>query len=198
MRINGKLSIEEWQEPAVGIGGLATSIAFIVGDWLVYGQGLFGTEGSPDKKSGPSDLSTRPQGHRPRPLDAPELCLCQPQRPVFVARRTPFMRTPAAGKTPGQRNQKLDRYLRGRGCGGPPDVHPPPAQVALPLAGRHRGRHEPDPADRGVENHIPFVNWLALWWRHTQEKRFLAGANYEQRQALKRDLEPVVNIYNQL
>ena len=57
---------------------------------------------------------------------------------------------------------------------------------------------EPDPADKGIENHIPFVNRLALWWRHMQEKRFLAGATYEQRQALKRDLEPVVNIYNQL
>ena len=28
----------------------ARSIAFIVGDWLVYGQGLFGTDGFPDKR----------------------------------------------------------------------------------------------------------------------------------------------------
>jgi hypothetical protein len=30
---------------------------------------------------------------------------------------------------------------------------------------------EPDPADKGIENHIPFVNRLALWWRHLQEKQ---------------------------
>jgi hypothetical protein len=50
MRFNGNLSVEEWQDLAVSIGELATSIAFIVGDWLVYGQNLFGKDGYPDKK----------------------------------------------------------------------------------------------------------------------------------------------------
>ena len=50
MRIIDPLTPEEWQELAAGIGGMATSIAFIVGDWLVYGQSLFGTDGFPDKK----------------------------------------------------------------------------------------------------------------------------------------------------
>jgi hypothetical protein len=45
MRFNGNLSVEEWQDLAVSIGELATSIAFIVGDWLVYGQNLFGKDG---------------------------------------------------------------------------------------------------------------------------------------------------------
>ena len=50
MCITGKLSVEEWQELATCIGELASSISFIVGDWLVYGQSLFGTDGFPDKK----------------------------------------------------------------------------------------------------------------------------------------------------
>ena len=45
---------------------------------------------------------------------------------------------------------------------------------------------------------IPFVNRLVLWWRHMQDERFLTRASREQRTALKRDLEPVVRIYNQL
>jgi hypothetical protein len=57
---------------------------------------------------------------------------------------------------------------------------------------------EPDDADQGVENHIPFVNRLALWWKRMQADRFLSTSTYEQRQALKRDLEPIINIYNQL
>ena len=57
---------------------------------------------------------------------------------------------------------------------------------------------EPDEADKGVANHIPFVNRLVLWWRHMQDERFLTRASREQRNALKRDLEPVVRIYNQL
>ena len=57
---------------------------------------------------------------------------------------------------------------------------------------------EPEPADKGIENHIPFVNRLVGWWRRMQDARFLATATREQREALKRDLEPVVQIYNQL
>ena len=57
---------------------------------------------------------------------------------------------------------------------------------------------EPDPADKGIENHIPFVNRLVGWWRRMQQDRFLDTATPEQREALKRDLEPVVSIYDQL
>ena len=57
---------------------------------------------------------------------------------------------------------------------------------------------EPDDADQGVENHIPFVNRLSLWWKRMLADRFLANSTHEQRQALKRDLEPIVSIYKQL
>ena len=50
MRIIDPLTPEEWQELAAAIGEMASSIAFIVGDWLVYGQSLFGTDGFPDRK----------------------------------------------------------------------------------------------------------------------------------------------------
>ncbi len=50
MQITADLSIDEWGELAASIGEVATSVAFIVGDWLVYGQSLFGTDGFPDKK----------------------------------------------------------------------------------------------------------------------------------------------------
>ena len=42
------------------------------------------------------------------------------------------------------------------------------------------------------------MNRLVLWWRNMQDERFLTSASSEQRNALKRDLEPVVRIYNQL
>ena len=57
---------------------------------------------------------------------------------------------------------------------------------------------EPDVADQGVENHIPFVNRLSLWWKRMQADQFLSNSTREQRQALKRDLEPIVSIYKQL
>ena len=43
MQISSELSFEEWSELATSIGQAARSIGFIIGDWLVYGQSLFGT-----------------------------------------------------------------------------------------------------------------------------------------------------------
>jgi hypothetical protein len=42
------------------------------------------------------------------------------------------------------------------------------------------------------------VNRLVVWWKRMQQERFLDEATDEQREALKRDLEPVVSIYDQL
>jgi hypothetical protein len=57
---------------------------------------------------------------------------------------------------------------------------------------------EPDDSDKGIDNHIPFVNRLSVWWKRMKANRFLDTATDEQREALKRDLEPIVTIYNQL
>ena len=57
---------------------------------------------------------------------------------------------------------------------------------------------EPDPADKGQLNYIPFVNRICCWWRRLQAERFLATATKAQREVIRRDLEPVVTIYNQL
>jgi hypothetical protein len=57
---------------------------------------------------------------------------------------------------------------------------------------------EPQEADKGIENHLPYVNRISVWWKRMQRDRFLATATDEQREALKRDLEPVVAIYQQL
>jgi hypothetical protein len=56
----------------------------------------------------------------------------------------------------------------------------------------------PDPADRGIENHIPYVNRLVALWARMKERRWLQRSTHEQRAAFKRDLQPVVEIYNQL
>jgi hypothetical protein len=52
--------------------------------------------------------------------------------------------------------------------------------------------------DKGIENHIPFVNRLVAWWSRMREKGWTNEATSEQRAALKRDLEPIVRIYNEL
>ena len=56
----------------------------------------------------------------------------------------------------------------------------------------------PDPADQAQLNHIPFVNRICCWWRRLQSEKFLSTATKAQRDAICRDLEPVVAIYRQL
>ena len=56
----------------------------------------------------------------------------------------------------------------------------------------------PDPTDRGIENHIPYVNRLVALWARMKERLWLQRSTREQRAAFKRDLQPVVEIYNQL
>lgn len=55
-----------------------------------------------------------------------------------------------------------------------------------------------NPADTGIVNHIPFVNRLMGWWGRMRAAGWLKTATKEQRAALKRDLQPIVEIHNQL
>ncbi|PAW60833.1 MAG: hypothetical protein B9S36_07540 [Verrucomicrobiia bacterium Tous-C2TDCM] len=52
--------------------------------------------------------------------------------------------------------------------------------------------------DKGIENHIPFVNRLVSWWSRMRDQGWTDDASSEQRAALKRDLEPIVRIYREL
>jgi hypothetical protein len=54
------------------------------------------------------------------------------------------------------------------------------------------------PGERGRPNHIPFVNRLCAWWETLQQDRWLTRATPAQRAAIKRDLLPLMQIYEQL
>ena len=142
LRITSELSFEEWSELATAIGQAARSIAFIVGDWLVYGQSLFGTDGFPDKRVDSASVAEEEAGRR------------------MTTRRL-------------RKSLNLGRIATSEDL-------------------------EPQEADKGIENHLPYVNRISVWWKRMQRDRFLATATDEQREALKRDLEPVVAIYQQL
>ena len=49
-----------------------------------------------------------------------------------------------------------------------------------------------------VVNHIPFVDRLVGWWSRMRADGWLKTATREQRAALKRDLQPIVNIHAEL
>lgn len=199
MLITGKLSVEEWRDLAPSIGEVASSIAFIVGDWLVYGQGRFGGDGSPASK-------VNGQAYK-LALAATGLDLSTLQNYAYVSRSIPYQ----------MRSERLS-WEHHRLLAKLPDEEIQSwlaACVAEEDAGRRMSTRrlrkslclgrvandadlEPDPADKGQLNYIPFVNRICCWWRRLQAERFLATATKAQREVILRDLEPVVNIYNQL
>ena len=199
MRITAELTFDEWRALAGSLGDAARAVGFVVGDWLVYGQGLFGTDGFPDKRVDEASYQFA--------LAATGLDRSTLQNYAYVSRSIPYS----------LRNERLSWEHHRVLAKLPEDKqsHWIDACIAEEDAGRRISTRrlrkslslgriataadlEPDPADKGIINHIPFVNRLVGWWRRMQETRFLATATREQREALKRDLEPVVQIYNQL
>jgi hypothetical protein len=199
LQITDDLNIEEWRDLATSIGYVSNSIAFIVGDWLVYGQKSFGPDSGPDRRVAPDVYQEA--------LTATSLDLATLHNYAYVSRKVPYA----------MRNDRLSwehhrilAKLR---------VSEQAEWICTCLAEMDAGRRMstrrlrkslsfgrvatpaeliPDESDRRIENHIPHVNRLARWWRHLQESRYLATSTKAQRETLCRDLEPIINIYNQL
>lgn len=199
MRINGKLSVEEWQELAASLGEMASSVAFIVGDWLVYGQSLFGTDGFADKKvDHPSyQLAIKATG-----LDLSTL-----QNYAYVSRSIPYS---LRSERLSWEHHRLLAKLPDDEIRGWVETCEAEDQAGRRMSTRRLRKSlnlgrvatdadlEPDPADKGQLNYIPFVNRICCWWRRLQAERFLSNATKAQREVICRDLEPIINIYNQL
>ncbi|RYD48395.1 MAG: hypothetical protein EOP83_26580 [Verrucomicrobiaceae bacterium] len=199
LQISDKLSVEEWQELATSIGEAASSIAFIVGDWLVYGQSLFGTQGDPDRKVDHPSYQLA--------LKATGLDLSTLQNYAYVSRNVPYsLRTERLSwehhrlmaKLPdGDMQDWIEACVAEENAGRRMSTRRLRKSLNLGRIATDKDL-EPDESDKGIENHIPFVNRLSVWWKRMQGERFLDKATDEQRAAIKRDLEPVVAIYNQL
>ena len=199
MRISSELSFEEWSELATSIGQAARSIGFIIGDWLVYGQSLFGTEGFADRRVDSASYQVA--------INATGLDLSTLQNYAYVSRNIPHsLRTERlswehhrlVAKLPETEQQEwIEACLAEEDAGRRMSTRRLRKSLNL---GRIATQNdlEPDDSDKGIENHIPFVNRLVVWWKRMQADRFLSEASDEQRAAIKRDLEPVITIYNQL
>jgi hypothetical protein len=199
MQISSELSFEEWSQLASSIGQAARSIGFIIGDWLVYGQSLFGTEGFAEKRVDSASYQLA--------INATGLDLSTLQNYAYVSRNIPFsLRTERlswehhrlVAKLPEAEQQEwIEACLAEEDAGRRMSTRRLRKSLNL---GRIATQNdlEPDDSDKGIENHIPFINRLVVWWKRMQTDKFLAEASDEQRAAIKRDLEPVITIYNQL
>jgi len=200
MEITSELSIDEWSQLADPIGNASRSVAFIIGDWLIHGEKAF---------RGKQNTSTSRIASKKYHLALANtgLDLTTLQNYAYVSRKVPLATRSEqlswehhkvlAKLPPLDQQVWIERCHEEMKTGNPISTRRLRKSISLGRLATPDDL-EPDPADKGIENHIPFVNRLVGWWRGMQDDEFLTKATPEQRDALKRDLAPVVEIYEQL
>ncbi len=199
MLIKGKLSAEEWRDLAPSIGEVASSIAFIVGDWLVYGQGRFESDGTPASKVDGQTYQLA--------LAATGLDLSTLQNYAYVSRSIPYsMRSERLSwehhrllaKLPDNDIQDwIDTCVAEEDAGRRMSTRRLRKSLNLGRVATDADL-EPDDADRGIENHLTYVTRLAVWWKRMKKVDFLTTSTREQRDTMLRDFAPITALINEI
>lgn len=191
------LTFEEWSGVASSLGNAARSIAFVIGDWLVYGEANF--------RKGPAASRVATDVYDAA-IQATGLDRTTLQNYAYVSRRVARNRRkevlawehhkvvaklPAAEQSrwlslaAPKKNQRAIGAMRLR---------------KSIIAGRVLTVEEMvvDPADRGRKNHIPYINRLCAWWSDMKDKKWPQRATAEQVEAVLRDFKWVMSIQDEL
>ncbi len=208
LQLRDDLSFEEWQGLALKFSEALKCAAFVIGDWLVYGEDHFrGQQRLPGFEDEPLAPGKIGRDLYDAALAATGLDRTTLHAYAYVARSVPSSlrnehlswehhKAVAKLDAPGQKRW-LQVALKNESGTGPVSTRRLRKSI---IVGRLLTPEElhPDPTDRGIENHIPYVNRLLAWWGRMRDKRWLQRATKEQRLALKEDLEPIVEIYQLL
>ena len=209
LQISDELSFEEWQSMASRFGAAMSSAAFVIGDWLVYGEDNFrGQHRLPGFQSEPissrrvsSDIYN--EALRLTGLDRSTLITY-----AYVARRVSaslrneqlsWEHHKAVAKLDGEQQQRWLQIALNEADEQFAAVPTRRLRKSI-TAGRLLTSEEMmiDPADRGRLNHIPFLNRLNAWWVQMKANGWLKRATREQKETLVRDLNVITRIIQEL
>lgn len=208
MEVIEKLTFDEWISLAPHVGSALRSMAFVVGDWLIYGEDVFSPqleldikiEGEDPNAPRPAKRVTRERydtAHAATGMDLATL-----KNYAHVSRRVPLSlrnnllsweHHKAVAKL---KADELTHWLDTAETG---DKHGPITARRLRAsitAGRILSPEEMviPPSEQGITNHIPSINRLAAWWQQAGAQTWLATRSPEQIEALLRDFDPVAQI----
>jgi hypothetical protein len=205
MVVSGTLTHEEWREIGKRLGRAARSAAFVIGDWLVYGEGR-AAQGTlwpeiPAQDVIPSKLYD--EAIEVTGMDAATLI-----NYAYVSKSIPkslrndhlsweHHKKVAKVKDPQEKTRWLRIAAEQREKGKPVSTR----RLARSIqAGRLLtvAEMQTDDSDRGIENVHPYVNSICAFWGRLLRGKWLDSATPEKRVALKRDLQPVIDIYHKL
>ena len=202
MLITDDLSIDEWDELATSIGEVATSVAFIVCDWLLYGHNLFSMNGIKDVRVCKVDNPSYQRAIAKTRLDLSTL-----QNYAYVSRSIPYsMRSERLSwehhrllaKLPNNDRQDwIDTCAAEENAGRRMSTRRLRKSLCLGRVATDADL-EPDDADRGIENHLTYVTRLAIWWKRMKKEDFLTTSTREQRDTMLRDFAPIAALINEI
>ncbi len=199
------LSLTEWRDIGRQFATAMRTVAFVIGDWLVYGEGRDGQmtlfADIPE-----SDRVSKQHFHdamRQTGLDITTL-----QHYAYVARHVPrslrnehvsweYHRKVAKLRDDDEKRRWLELAAEMFLEGNPLTLLRFSRSIQ---AGRLMSAKEleAERADRGTENIHPYVNRIQAFFGRLRDSGWLRNAGEHKRAALKRDLQPIIDIYNQL
>ncbi len=208
MEVIERLTFDEWISLAPHVGSALRSMAFVVGDWLVYGEDAFSSqleldikvEGEDQNAPRPAKRVTRERYHTAHASTGIDLATLKTY--AHVSRRVPLSlrnnllsweHHKAVAKL---KEAELTRWLDTAETG---DAHGRLTARRLRAsitAGRVLSPEEMvvAPSEQGISNHVPSINRLAAWWQQAGGPDWLATRTPDQIEAILRDFEPVAQI----
>lgn len=200
LEIRGEVTFAEWKRLAPKIGSAVRSCAFVVGDWLVYGEERFGDQLLlPGIDPGPSRIVSREQyeaAHAATGIDEAVLA-----NYAYVARNVPRpMRRESLSWEHHRAVAKLEEPDQSRWLEQAEKAELTSRRLRASItAGRVVEIQELGaPADPGIPNHIPAINRLSAWWGQITGTDWLQRRTLDQLEALRRDFAPVDAIRRQI
>jgi len=196
LKFDGDLDYHEWLAIAPQIGEIAQSVGFVVGDWLVYGQDHFASA------VGKIPAAVIDDAVRITGIDRSTLL-----NYAYVSRKIPTRSRTAtlswehhkvvAKLPPVEQREWLDAAAQSVSAGTPVSTRALRRSINSGRMLEPEETRQPE-SDKSIDNHIPWVNRLVGWWSRVKSSGWLDRAASSQRAALKRDLEPIITIYNEL
>ena len=202
--IREPLTFEEWSALAGNIGSALRSMAFVVGDWLVYGEEHFDSNAKNGQTAGGSGRRKVSAERYSQATSATGIDRAVLKNYTYVSRRVPLS----------LRNDRLSWDHHRVIAKLPPDEQKRWLTVATNPNDRLSARRlrisvargevvsvdtmSVPPSERGISNHIPWINRLCAWWNQTGGPDWLKTRTPEQIAAILRDFQPVADIMHAL
>ena len=206
LRFDADLTFEEWSSMATQIGTALKSLAFVIGDWMIYGEEKFAVQPYfPSMAPDPRHVRVSAQNYEAAQA-ATGLDPATLKSYAYVSRRVPMSlrndflsweHHKVVAKLAAEKQVEWLNTAASGDSGGRISVRRLRASIT---SGRVLSPEELSvpPSEQGVTNHIPSINRLCGWWKQIGGTDWIKSRSREQIAALLRDFEPVLSIINQL